>query len=100
MSEIRIDTDRALETIKRWVGFDSGEAPKLFEAIKREAGVKDDGCLPKILEALGWQGGTIHQAIAEIKAMKAVPSSDALRKWLRHDITCEKNSLMANAKGR
>lgn len=34
----------------------------------------DEGTLKKVHDALGWQGGTIHQVVAEIKRLKDLES--------------------------
>lgn len=48
--------------------------------------------LPELCVALGWQGGTIHQVLAEIKRLKAIEQDRASRgdardaaryRWLR-----------------
>jgi hypothetical protein len=37
--------------------------------------------LKQLYEALGWQGGTIHQVIAEIKRLKSLPDHEG---WCNH----------------
>jgi hypothetical protein len=34
------------------------------------AAAREPGMLPDLLAALGWQGGTIHQALAEVRRLR------------------------------
>lgn len=48
--------------------------PKRDGSVKAKV-VKYDSTLHEVCAALGWQGGTIHQALAEIKRLKAKESN-------------------------
>jgi len=46
-----------------------------FDEIGECAHHGDDPTLPKLLAALGWQGGTVEQALAEVSRLKALDVS-------------------------
>ena len=44
----------------------------LEKVLPRIAALRSEHGLPELCAALGWQGGTIHSVIAEIKRLKAL----------------------------
>ena len=60
----------------------------------------NDSALPAVCEALGWQGGTIHQAVQAIKALRAAvtlsaETADAMQATIT-GLMRERDTLRAN----